>query len=641
MRDPKNSASATVTTENNAMGTILEESLNEIFIFAAETLKFIQVNKGARQNLGYSMDELREMTPVDIKPEHTNESFMQAIAPLVNREQQKIEFNTVHQRKNGSTYSVEVHLQIMQLEEQPVFVAMILDTTERIKIDSELAQAYSFLESAPDAMVIADQDGEIQVANRQMSKLFGYTYDELLGLNVDELVPMRYRGNHAEHRADYSAAPRVRGMGADLDLSAVTKDGREIPIEVSLSPIKTANGTLVAAAIRDVTARKEAEEALKRSEAELRLAKEMAEQATATKSRFLAAASHDLRQPLQALRLYLSALGTKIDDPKAKQLSEKMHLSLDTMGELLESLLDISSMESGSIKAEKRDVHLSEILDRLIAANAPQAHEKGLGFDCNAADFILHTDPALLERIVENFITNAIRYTSEGSISIGATQQGDKVSISITDTGLGIPEEELESVFDEYYQLDNSVRDRSKGLGLGLSIVKHIARILDHEVKAASVADKGSTFSVEVPLGDSVALENTQSEQVNVHKVKELEPTILMIDDDPTIIDAMSEVMDTFGVSVTTAKNGIDALAHIKSGLHPDMLVSDYRMPKMNGVEAVQAIRDVMKLEIPAVIMTGDTSAQDIKDVKMPNCTVLNKPIDMSQLLSLIDSIKT
>jgi len=616
------------------LSTVLEDSLNEIFIFDASDLGFIQINRGARNNLGYSSDELLQMTPIDIKPEHDYDSFMKVLEPLTSGREQKIQFNTIHQRKDGSKYLVEVHLQKMQFEDRSVYVAIILDITEQTQNNVDLIRANAFLDSAPDATVVVDDSGKIQVANKQMVKLLGYSQDEMKNMNVDMLVPSRYRDNHANHRKNFSDDPKTRGMGIGLDLSAMTKDGKEIPIEISLSPIETVEGTLVAAAIRDISERKA-------SEHELQLAKQVAENATAAKTRFLAAASHDLRQPLQALRLYLSALSSKLDQPKAIQLSEKMNLSLDTMGELLDALLDISTLESGSVTADKRDVKLSEILNKLIADNAPLAEEKGLIFLCEGQDCIIHTDPVLLQRIIENFISNAIRYTEKGKITVSGALADGVIRISVKDTGVGIPDEALERIFDEFVQLDNAVRNRSKGLGLGLSIVKHIARLLELPIGAKSVVGFGSTFSVDIPLGDSKEVIDNKKETIHFSSSKDKEPTILIVDDDPAIVDAMMELLTAFDVNVITANNGPEALSLLEEGIKPDFLVSDYRMPDMNGVELVIKIREKYNEDLPVVIMTGDTSAEKINDANLSNCSVLHKPINISQLLSLIESIKT
>ncbi len=624
-----------------AFSSLLEETLNEIYIFDVETLSYILVNHGARQNLGYGLDELLKMTPVDIKPDHTQESFRKVINPLLTGEKKKINFNTIHQRNDGSTYPVEVHLQKMRFNDRPVFVAFILDLTERTENKLKLDEARLFLDSAPDATVIVDESGKIQVCNQQMSDLLGYSYNELHEMNVDDLLPVRFRHGHQAHRASFNNNPRVRAMGAGMELSAMTKDGREIPIEVSLSPIKTSDdGKLVAAAIRDISARKATENALRKSEAQLRLAKESAESATLAKSRFLAAASHDIRQPLQALRLYLAALARNLDQPKQLQLSEKMNLSLDTMGELLDSLLDISTLESGSFQVDKRNVSLYEVMGKLFAANELQAQEKGIQLEYDGSDYIIYTDPALLARIVDNFISNAIRYTDKGKISIKCQLCDDAVIINVIDTGVGIPEDELENIFNEFYQLNNAVRDRSKGLGLGLSIVRHISRLLDHPITAKSIVGKGSTFSIEVPLGKSVKIADESIQVINPPSIQTEEPTILIVDDDPAIVDAMQELISALDVTVVTAESGEEALKYISDGLTPNLVVSDYRMPGMTGIELAIKIRAALNNNLPVVIMTGDTSVAKINDVDLVNCTVLYKPVDMEHLASLINSIQ-
>lgn len=620
--------------------SIVDESLNEVYIFDLDSLKFIYVNQGAQLNNGYSMTELRSMTPVDIKPAHDEKSFRSVIEPLVSGSQQQLIFETTHQRKDGSIYPVEVHLQRRQFETRGAFVAIILDISERKIMTSELELSRSFLQSAPDAMVVVDNTGKIQLANKQMVNLFGYSSDELKQMNVDQFVPMRLRGDHAQHRAEFADKPRVRSMGSDLSLTGVAKDGREVPIEVSLSPIESGADTFVAAAIRDVTERKATEDALIESQHKLLEAKEVAEQATATKTRFLAAASHDLRQPLQALRLYLSALTNKIDEPKAIQLSEKMHLSLDTMGGLMSALLDISMLESGSIEPDKQDFLLSTLLEKILIASAPQATQKNIELSATNKDFLIHTDSALLQRIVENFITNALRYTETGAVNIDCLESADNLIISITDTGVGIPDDKLEKVFDEYYQIDNAVRDRRKGLGLGLSIVKHIANLLELKVYAKSTLGKGSTFSVEVPLSDTGKFIKSQTQLAHSHEPDKSKPTVLIIDDDVVIIDAMAEVLGTYDIRVHTAESGQQALQAIDAGLQPDLVISDYRMPGMTGIEVVEEVRRVMKREIPVIIMTGDASFKQIKEAQLTKCSVLRKPIDLPQLIEIIDSIK-
>lgn len=614
------------------LGEVLEASVNEIYMIDESTLHFVHANQGARNNLGYSLEEMSEMTPVDIQPEFTREKFEQLLAPLRDNMKSKIGFTTVYQRKNSSTYPVEVHLQCSLYDSKPVFAAIVLDITERTQTEDALAQSRLFLESAPDASVIVNGTGTIEVANSRMTTLFGYAPNEFRGMPIEQLIPKRFRGGHVAHRKVFNADAKIRDMGADLELFALTKDDREFPIEVSLSPIQTSDGLLVAAAIRDITARKEIAEALQH-------AKEAAESATATKSRFLAAASHDLRQPLQSIGIYLSVLKRSLEKPQNLDISNKIRNSLDVMGELLDALLDISKLDSGSIVPAKKDFSTQKLLDQLMADNEPHAKEKKLAFRCIGAPCVIHSDPALLQRIVENFVSNAIRYTESGTVEVLCECIDDHARIAIRDSGAGIPEDALATIFEEYFQLDNPVRDRRKGLGLGLSIVKHIARLLDHRLEVISACGKGSTFAVYVPLGQAIALPVEEHALASKPRHTDRPPIVLLVDDDPAIVDATTMLLDDFGYEVHSALNDGEALAHLALGIRPDIIVSDYRLPGYNGVEVVRRVRHATSDDLPTVLMTGDTSAQEIRAANLTRCTVLHKPVDTDQLISLIEQL--
>jgi len=485
------------------------------------------------------------------------------------------------------------------------------------------------LHAAPDPTIITNEDGQIAFVNHQVRRVFGYEPHELVGEPIEVLLPERYLSVHPRHRQSFFVDPQPRGMGVGLELFGRRKNGAEFPVEISLSPVRSDHGMLAVSAIRDITDQKLTQDAL-------HAATETAKQANATKSRFLAAASHDLRQPLQSLGLYLSVLERITNGEKEQEVEQKMRKSLDVMGELLDALLDISKLDAGSITPEKQDFPLQKLFDQLDAANSEFAAEKGLILHFEPSKATLHTDRILLQRILENFVANAIRYTEAGDIEVTCTNRDDVARIEVRDTGVGVPEEALETIFEEYFQLDNPVRDRRKGLGLGLSIVKLVASLLDHPLDVVSTVGEGSVFAITVPLGQSqpVPMEvpgpgHTAERSISLN--------VLFVDDDPAIIDAMGMLLEVAGMNVVFALNGEDALAQIDESVF-DVVVSDYRLPGMNGVEVIERVRHAISPDLPAILMTGDTTVGEIEKERLERCTVLHKPVDPDRLISLLES---
>jgi signal transduction histidine kinase len=242
------------------------------------------------------------------------------------------------------------------------------------------------------------------------------------------------------------------------------------------------------------------EQALREAASALTAAKLEAERANAAKSRFLAAANHDLRQPLHAAGAYLSVLARKLEEPALKEICDKTRQPLAAMKEILDTLLDVSRLESGALEPHVSDFPIDDIFARVVVGNRPQAEEKGLRLVHVPSGCSVRSDPALLERVIDNLVSNGIRYTKEGQVTVQCEPRDGKARITVSDTGIGIPAEALDGIFEEYVQLDNPSRDRSKGLGLGLSVVRYIADVLGHGVEVRSMVGKGSTFVVEVPL---------------------------------------------------------------------------------------------------------------------------------------------
>lgn len=533
--------------------------------------------------------------------------------------------------RDGFEFPVEVSLSPLHTPQGVLITSTIRDITERKQFEVSLARERSLLDSiistAPTIVLLLDPEGLIQRANPYLEELTGYRAAELIGR--DWFETMLPEDDREGIRAVFHRT-LAQGFNPGYINPLRARDGGLLQIEWLAKTLTDGDGRLAGLLCigRDVTGQLQHEQALK-------VAREDAERADASKSRFLAAASHDLRQPLQSLGLYLSVLSRLLDEPKPQEIAGKMRKSLDTMGELLDALLDISRLDSGSVIPEIEDFPIDTILDRIVTDNLQQAEEKGLVLECRATSCVVRSDAGLLERVIENLVTNAIRYTAEGAVRISCEPVDGRARVSVADTGVGIPEDALERVFDEYYQLDNPVRDRSKGLGLGLSIVRHIAHLLDLELDVTSVVGQGSTFTVAVEAGGQQP--KSDASPIAATRLQGRDPVVLFVEDDEAVIDATTMLFESVGIRVHNATDGEAALDRIRDGLRPDLLVCDYRLPGVNGVEVVRRVQESLSKELPAVIMTGDTSAGRIDTGDLANFTLLHKPVDTSRLLGLVE----
>lgn len=504
-----------------------------------------------------------------------------------------------------------------------------LMTDSLLPVDGTEAYFRTLLETAPDAMIIVNDAGEIVIVNAQTESMFAYARDELLGQTIEFLLPERLRARHSAHREGFVAKPNVRPMGLGLDLVGRRKDGSEFPVEISLSPVASSAGNFVSSVIRDVTNRK-------RMEHELIAARQAAERANKANSAFLAAASHDLRQPVQALSLLNGALRRTVTNERALEMIESQEHSLTAMTNLLNSLLDISRLDAGAVTPEFEEFPIQRLVDRLSPEFARRAQAKGLEFASSSCDAVIRSDPNLLAEIVQNLVSNAIRYTNKGLVELACDEIDGSCELRVTDTGIGIEADQLDEIFREFHQVSKS-GGRNEGFGLGLAIVRRLANLLEHQIRVSSDPGRGSEFSVTVPTTDGAG--TGEWETGDTGRTDQQQPVgglIILIEDDVSVANAWALLLEAEGYRVATAASASEAhalTAHLDEV--PRLIISDFHLlGGSTGVEAVAEIREHYKLPIPAFIVSGDTSKVVKKARLLDNCTLMNKPVDTARLLA-------
>lgn len=466
---------------------------------------------------------------------------------------------------------------------------------------------------------------------------------------LNDLLEIQSLDGEVLERSDWPSARALRGeMGRNVEYRLRRRDiGESWLCSLNYSPIRDASGTIAGAAMiaRDITEVTLAVDALRRSYGNLETvveertkalvkAKSEADRANAGKTRFLAAASHDLRQPLQSASAYLGALDTLIEDPAAQEMAVGLRNSLEVMAELLNTLLDISRLQSGAIEPNIETFPIADVLRRAMLDHAPAAEAVNLELRMHLVPCTVRTDRALLMRIVENLLSNAIRYTERGHITIGNRLNGDEVILEVSDSGVGIPPEFLELIFEEYYQMENKSRDRTRGMGLGLSIVRHLTRLLGLDLVVSSTVGEGTTFSLSLPLGTP----GTERRRVATRARPEAsrEPVILVVDDEPSIRHSLTMFLNAHGMTTHIAHDAAGALQMLEEGLAPDVVLTDYRLPGASGSELVRQIRQSGRAEIACIIMTGDTMFSEAVPKEAEGCVVMKKPIDCVRLPNII-----
>lgn len=375
---------------------------------------------------------------------------------------------------------------------------------------------------------------------------------------------------------------------------------------------------------------------------EMREKKEEAEKANFDKTRFLAAASHDLRQPMHALGLFMGELHNRITTPEQRKIVEKVEESVEAMSGLLDSLLDISKLDAGVVIPQVQSVDIDAMMRRLVQDFSSVAQRKNITLCFRCMETEVLSDPVLLERILLNLLSNAIRYTPQnGTVLLACRRRGDDVRIEVRDNGIGIPPEEQQNVFREFVQLANSARDRSKGLGLGLAIVDRLSKLLHHPLGLRSALNRGSSFAVTVPrvfgvkelLAEPAVPVAEQSKNDQLAGLR-----VLVVDDDPLVLNGMGGILASWGCLVSLADSRQEVRDKYAEA-HFDLVICDYRLPDGNGLDLADRIEELCENPPPFILVSGDTAPEVLQAVNERGHHLLHKPVRPAKLRSMMSFV--
>ncbi len=511
------------------------------------------------------------------------------------------------------------------------------------------------LDHAQQGVTVFDAELRLLAANQAFRAIFDLPAELVQpGVALEAIVAFNAeRGFYGEDSGPGIVAERVRSFVQDTEPVRLRLPKRGVVIDIRSNHLPDGGRVTTYTDITDSVA---AEEALERANETLERrvkerteeltaanialgkAKAEAEEANVSKTRFLAAASHDILQPLNAARLYTSSLVERVSGREAAELARNADASLDAVEEILTALLDISRLDSGAMKPEVGSVAMNELFRQLAIEFGPIAKAKGLPLTFVPCSLTIRTDRRLMRRLLQNLISNAIKYTPSGRVLVGCRRRRGRLRIEVCDTGIGIPQNRQKQVFREFQRLDQGALI-ARGLGLGLSIVERIARALDHKVALYSLPGKGSIFTIEAPLAPAAAA----PEAVVLAHAPTIGLTglrVLCIDNEPAILEGMRLLLEGWGCKVVTAEDDRAAIAALRRlGGPPDALVADFHLDRGNGIGAIRAVRRAMKTPVRAIILSADRSAELREKAAAIEAQVFAKPVKPAALRAWLSQV--
>ncbi len=537
-------------------------------------------------------------------------------------------------RKDGTEVPIEIGLNPLEIENETYVLASIIDITERKKADDRFRLA---VEAAPNAMIMVDSSGKIVMANKQTEKLFGYDRDQLLGNQIESLVPERFRAQHPGMRAGFLTNPKVRSMGAGRDLYGRKSNGEEVPIEIGLTPVESGTEIFVLASIIDITERKKNEQLISSREA--------AFEASRIKSQFLANMSHEIRTPLNGIIGLTNMLFATDTTGTQQDLLEGVRVSADALLELINDILDLSKIEADKMELEIVNFSLEQVVADAVSIISTAAKQKKITIrtDINRQlPLWFKGDVAKLKQILINLLGNSIKFTPEGEITLhvkhlSADESPYTLQFEVIDNGIGIAPDVRGRLFEVFTQGDSSTSRKYGGTGLGLSISKKLVEKMDGVIDVDSELGKGSRFwfKLSLPVGEETKSEPTRITSKPTPALKLEHFRILVVEDNMINQKVALGTLKNLGLHGQAVGNGAEAIEMLKKFTF-DLVLMDCHMPEMDGYEATQKIRSsgVHSLKsLPIVAMTANVMQGDRErclEVGMND--YLSKPIAQDEL---------
>jgi len=508
-------------------------------------------------------------------------------------------------------------------------------------MDEPPAFSRHLAQSSPDALIVVDTRGTVVYANATTRLLFGYAPEDLVGQPMERLVPERFRIRHGAHLSGYFRDPTNRDMGVRMaGLFGRRADGSEFSAGIRLAPLQEGGGTFVVAAIRDMTEYRTLHEALV-------AAREQADRANHAKTRFLATASHDLRQPLQTIRLLnASMLALTAENSQLHDLLQRQELAIDGTSRLLNALLDVTRLESGAIEPQLAPVRLKDVFSDLDREFEPTTRAKNLRLEFAETQTVISTDRVLFMQLLQNIIGNALKYTETGFVRVAQISDGGALAISVEDSGVGIPQDKLARIFDDYYQVDLKGVQRS-GVGLGLAIVREVSRLLGYSVTVSSQLGEGTRVRVRVPPQRVCSAIQAPARQAAAPAPRPAEHAaaqsanrcrILVLEDNDSVRTATELFLTLEGYETHGAGSVAEAEALLADLRPGDLFISDYHLNgALTGLDVLQQLRVKNRRDVPAILLSGDLqSMMRMVKTSIPHCRFLSKPVDTQTLLTAI-----